>query len=235
MLMKFNLEIYPRTLLFTLMFVFASIIAARAPIPFSPEDLYSGYYTASGIIYNYDNGQYSNTGQSYLHNVRISTSEIEIDGKSTSYSGSNGEWLHYGSSNGHPIYLYNKNSGELRWRFVFNFMGQHISDNIWYRGNQMSQASGGGTYSAPSTSGETTTVKQKCQFCTGSGKCSYPTSMDNKYYCQGNGVCSQCRGTKFVSNPLGGTVSCSWCGATGKCYWCKGTGLCNHCNGSGYK
>ena len=204
----------------------------------SSDVYYEGYYTATGKGYNYNQGTYSDTGSPSLNYVKITSSSITVNGKNLAYSGSDGNWIHYGVQDGnHPVYLYNKVTGDLRLRFVFKFAGLNVSDNFWVRGNQMAQNTGtpspsnynnGSTYSSSSSTSGT-----MCQFCSGSGKCKYPSSLDNKYYCQGSGICAICNGSGWMNNTIGtGKIRCTWC-RNGKCGYCHGTGQCQHCHGTG--
>lgn len=139
----------------------------------SPDDsglLYSGPYTMTGMSYDYNTGQYNNSGVSGLYQVEIYRDRLIINGKSYAQWHTDGQWLWYGVNNGsssHPEYLYNTTTGELRWRFIFNFFGLQISDSFWVRGNQMAGNTGTGT----STGGTTTTSpgKNRCNACNGTG------------------------------------------------------------------
>ena len=84
-----------------------------------------------------------------------------------------------------------------------------------------------------------TSNRNRCIICSGSGKCSYPTSINNKYYCQGTGKCHYCDGH---STGLPGTTSgygvrtiCGVCKGTNDCSYCHGTGKCSTCNGKGWR
>ena len=96
----------------------------------------------------------------------------------------------------------------------------------------------GGGYSNGGNSGNTSN-RNRCIICSGSGKCSYPTSINNKYYCQGTGKCHYCDGH---STGLPGTTSgygvrtiCGVCKGTNDCSYCHGTGKCSTCNGKGWR
>jgi len=142
--------------------------------------IYSGLYTATGMSYNYNTGQYSNSGVSSLYQVEIYRDRLIVNGKSYAQWHTDGQWLWYGvnnNSSSHPEYLYNTATGELRWRFIFNFFGLQISDNFWFRGNQMVGNTGtGGGYGGTGTtqSGSTTPTspgrtQHRCGLCDGRG------------------------------------------------------------------
>lgn len=78
--------------------------------------------------------------------------------------------------------------------------------------------------------------RQVCNYCNGSGKCSWSTNAYNRYYCHGSGTCANCYGRGRVSNPYSsGEVQCTFCNGSGKCGYCYGSGRCQHCGGAGYR
>lgn len=107
--------------------------------------------------------------------------------------------------------------------------GAYHTYNLQYIGNGGSSGGGGGS-GGGSSSGD------RCSKCNGSGKCSRPGYSDNKYYCQGSGVCAECGGSGQMDYKYGsGTITCTWCDGTGKCGYCNGSGKCSKCNGTGRK
>lgn len=176
-----------------------SSMASSTSTSNSDDLLYKGVYTVTGWSYGYSAAQYTNTGIADLKQVEIYRSRIVVDGKSIDYWKSNGQWLWYGQSRNHPIYLYNPTTGELRFRLVFNFYGEHVSDNFWVRGDQVAAYTGNATSSKPAystQSGSTTTssssstlVTKTCGYCNGRGW--VPTDEgvatfgnNNKKWCQ---------------------------------------------------
>lgn len=84
-----------------------------------------------------------------------------------------------------------------------------------------------------------TTVREKCKFCMGSGRCQGLNSPGGtrtiKLHCNGSGRCSTCGGKGLMSDGFGHQTKCSDCSYTGKCRFCKGTGKCDRCGGTGYR
>jgi len=212
-------------LAFLLLFASSINVTARpnsgfAPSSSSPDSdlLYEGVYTATGKGYNYTLGQYSDTGVPDLNQVSIYNSKIIINGNIFEFWKTDGAWRWYGQNGRHPKYLYNPSTGELRWRFVFNFFGEQVTDNFWIRGNHLSEntgtsyGTGSSSTSSSSTTSGTTTSSKKCTTCDGRGW--RPTD---------EGV------SDFGSNKQKWCKECgSWVATN---HWHK---PCSICNGKGY-
>ena len=168
-----------------------------------PDDsglIYKGYYTNTGTSYSYNTGQYSNTGIVSLHQVEIYRDHLVIDGVSYQYWNTDENWLWYGhnnASNNHPDYLYNTSTGELRWRYIFNFFGLQISDMFLYRGNLTANNSGvgpvpntGGSYSG--SSGTTGRTPHRCGLCNGKGWVPTEEGVSN-YGSTSQKYCKECQ------------------------------------------
>lgn len=165
--------------LFLMMVLLTSIILSTYAVKL-PDDsglIYKGYYTNTGTSYSYNTGLYSNTGLTSLHQVEIYRDHLIIDGANYQYWHTDGNWLWYGRNTvgtNHPVYLYNISSGELRWRYNFEFFGLQVNDMFLYRGNLTMYNSGTGT--VPSTggsysgsSGTTGRTPHRCGLCDGKG------------------------------------------------------------------
>ncbi|MBO4593205.1 MAG: SEL1-like repeat protein [Bacteroidaceae bacterium] len=139
--------------------------------------IYQGPYTATGQFISYSNGSFNNYGGASLHQVKICRDIIYVDGKSFPLTRTDGNWLCYGQNQGHPMYLYNTQTGELRSRFVFVFAGVHVSDNFWVRGDVVAaymapppSSSRYSSYSSSSSSPSSTGRTPKtCGLCNGRG------------------------------------------------------------------
>lgn len=142
--------------------------------------LYSGYYTLTGKRYCYNTMRYDDIGTASLHHVTIKNSEIVIDNKSYAYSGSDGNWIHFGTQeDNHPIYLYNTVTRELKSRDIINFYGLIVTDEFWVIGDQVALHRNAGTLSPvittsptiPTTTTTTTPTRQPhtCGYCNGTG------------------------------------------------------------------
>lgn len=169
----------------SVLFFVALMMSVVLPVQADTNDgglIYKGPYTATGMAYNYNTGQYSNTGISAVNQVEIYSDRLVINGRSYEKWNTDGQWYWYGrnaNANNHPEYLYNTATGEMRWRFIFNFYGLQISDNFWYRGNQLSTGGGGsygggsyggGSYgNSGSSSSSTTRTPHRCGLCDGKG------------------------------------------------------------------
>ena len=151
-----------------------------SPTTNTSSSLYSGYYTLTGKRYCYNTKRYDDLGTASLHNVTITNSEITVDNKTYAYSGSDGNWILYGTQEGnHPIYLYNTVTEELKSRDIFNFYGLIVTDEYWVRGDQVALHRNAGTLSPvittsptiPTTTTTTTPTRQPrtCGYCNGLG------------------------------------------------------------------
>ena len=172
--------------------------------------IYAGPYTQTGKSIN-NRGEYSDTGAPALHQVKIFTDKIIVNTTEIAKWKQEGDWYYYGQNEGEPRYLFNPKTFDLRWRFVFNFMGKQISDNFWVPGNQMALHQAGGYGRLPGTSGNNTSVpagRHRCGRCGGTGD--YPTDEgiphfagERKEYCAKCGTmknahwhkpCESCKG-----------------------------------------
>lgn len=202
---------------------------------------YTGPYTETGKSADIATGRFADSGLSALHQVKITSKGIEIDGRTTPTWKTAGEWIYYGSNDGEPVYLYNPKTGDLRWRFVLKVLGiTSRNDNFWFAGDVVAQNTGHGTApaggGAPAGGSAVSSADRQCEFCGGSGRCSWVGSIYDREYCHGSGTCGHCNGRGYVTNPYGGRdIECSFCNHTGRCGYCHGSGRCSHCGGTGHR
>ena len=158
------------------------------------------------------------------------------------------KWAYKSSSNELTVYTSSTQGYVMK---VQSFTGSSMVLSIKTKGGTstnyyMDYLGSGGSGGGSSTTGGSSsgsTSGNKCVICGGSGKCSRPGYSDNKYYCQGSGVCARCNGSGRMDASFGlDKIRCTWCSqkvnesyGNGKCGYCGGTGKCHSCGGKGYK
>lgn len=201
-------------------FVFVSVLNISAQ-----SLIFSGSYLWQGLYINRKTNQQVYTGAQQIWNFSFYTDRVVVNtGTILPLKTREGTVYHYtdGSSNGKEVIWDSNYSSMVIWMEQTN---NAMSTFSLQSGGFNTQGYSGG---AGGSSG------RQCEFCGGSGRCSFVTSPYNKDYCQGNRRCAHCGGSGYVSNPYGGSsIKCSFCNTSGWCGFCNGTGRCSHCCGTG--